>query len=1311
MSVRADILAGRAVILVNIQDTIDKQLRTIRSKMRVFSNSLSEIGGDLFRGGVAGTFAAFFPVKQFVDFQDSILFLQSKLRNTKVDIVELEAYIRKLGRTTSFTSKQVAETAAVLAQAGLDEKLRPAILPTLDLARSERVEPDVAGRILANVLSSFDLAAEKAQETASKLATAARLGTTDLVLLGESLKYNVTTFRQLNIPLEDALGMITMLSNAGMRGSLAGTSLNTAFGELVTKTKELAKVGSGVYITEQDIAEPLRVLVKLKAAMSELSATEQQETLRKLFNIRGARGIGGQTIQDLKTLDDITKEIRNSTDEARQGAILMDSRLGGVFRRASSALEEFSISLGQTTEGPLTTFGTSIQRLFDSLAVLTQQNSRLGQAILFTPPAVLATSAAFLLLSTTISKVIMLFSPLLGVNKMFFTSLAAIVGVNVKALKGMFNYVGFINAAINKTLETQKKVANSIKQVQDKIGKFQASARTRTTSLEQRNQNKLAQLDRSFADKRVAVQRESNQKIDEISKKNRVAAAELSKKQRDERTKLKDRLKKTENELTQNVVNNAKEAQKAQQMQIKQQNSYDKQLFALQNKQYKERIKLSADYKTELKSILSEISQVRSQAAKTDMLMLTKAGAKLREKQATLEKQASTLVKGEKKKQIALAKNQAKELVALQGQQTQAFSRYANKSLSAEQNLLKAQDALQKAKVNNAVRIARMDKIQQKTLQVAREKAGLTPGTFLAGTYGKSPDSLKRANDIESKLLMKQGVQRRNLLNRNNAVEAQLAQRVRKSQAKLNADLKLEKSKQPKGFLGFLTKERSDFNLIPDLVAGLGKLESGLTGVKNIITGATKVDWVRGLYGTLKGSISLIKGVFSGLVKIASIPFRLSGLIAIGEFLLLFGDKIPVVREALGSLGAAFAGAFANIGQTIKNTGAGFSEVFGGLTEIFNGEIDPGLRSISFGFNMVGESIREGLAKTWRDFLTEIEPGATMIRNAIVGVIAVFNQLLSVIGTLFGTAVGGAGLAITADKSLVETMQSMFSPENFQAFFAHIVGFIESIGSSLVSVIGMAASALAALGRGFAAMLRYLPGTEDSVAALDPQTATRNELLDEQDSIRAAIQGITRSGGQITPELAGRLQEIEAKLATMPDPLIAFLDDAQKKIKEAADKARETIGTMTDSIVPMNDLEKEFGRITTEGLPSPSLPDDITQGITDEFTDIGFADKMDPLLNLGPEFGNLLNNLEEYNKLFPQLDESAMKPDLNPEWLKRVAQMQGTGQIIKSIVGGYEQSRAQRMQLQVNKLDEERNELLQGIKDGIENQEPAVFGP
>src|SRR5690554_2568217 len=125
MTVRADILAGRAVILVNIQDNIDQALKTIRSKMRVGLNNIAEIGGDLFRGGLAGSLAAIFPVKEFVSFQDSMLFLQAKLKDTGVDIRELEKLIRELGRTTSFTSREVAEAGAVLAQAGLGAKVGP----------------------------------------------------------------------------------------------------------------------------------------------------------------------------------------------------------------------------------------------------------------------------------------------------------------------------------------------------------------------------------------------------------------------------------------------------------------------------------------------------------------------------------------------------------------------------------------------------------------------------------------------------------------------------------------------------------------------------------------------------------------------------------------------------------------------------------------------------------------------------------------------------------------------------------------------------------------------------------------------------------------------------------------------------------------------------------------------------------------------------------------------------------------------------------------------------------------------------------
>jgi hypothetical protein len=47
MAFRTDILAGQAVIQVSIQDTLDRQLRTMKSKLFAFSNSINKIGQDL----------------------------------------------------------------------------------------------------------------------------------------------------------------------------------------------------------------------------------------------------------------------------------------------------------------------------------------------------------------------------------------------------------------------------------------------------------------------------------------------------------------------------------------------------------------------------------------------------------------------------------------------------------------------------------------------------------------------------------------------------------------------------------------------------------------------------------------------------------------------------------------------------------------------------------------------------------------------------------------------------------------------------------------------------------------------------------------------------------------------------------------------------------------------------------------------------------------------------------------------------------------------------------------------------------------
>jgi len=358
---RGAIYAGKAAILLTVQDQIDRGLVAARNKLRAFSNTLGDIGSGALRGGFLGSIGSGFMLKRFSDFSDELLNLQVKLgyfgnitTEQAKNIDGLIGRVRELGKTTSFTSKQVAEAATQLAQAGFSiGEIKNSLQPVLDLARGTGFGLAESAAMMANAIRTFNLDTKQANTVVSQFVKATRLGTIEIQDLQEALKYASGSAVNLEQTLPTLLGLFVQMSEAGLKGSLAGTSLNTAMLNLVKNFESMEQTLSGFQLirNRQGMLDLVATLESLYNATAKMDKLQRVATFQDIFNIRGARAIA--STQEIERVIRFAREIQNAGNEARLAALTMDSGLGGAARRATSALDDFGKTIGFIVDKPL----------------------------------------------------------------------------------------------------------------------------------------------------------------------------------------------------------------------------------------------------------------------------------------------------------------------------------------------------------------------------------------------------------------------------------------------------------------------------------------------------------------------------------------------------------------------------------------------------------------------------------------------------------------------------------------------------------------------------------------------------------------------------------------------------------------------------------------------------------------------------------------------------------------------------------------------------------------------------------------------
>lgn len=297
-------------------------------------------------------------VKTTASFEDAMLKVQSLSGATAEEYDQLNAAAIQYGSTTAWTSKDVADAMGYMALAGFDtNEILASTSGMLSLASASGEDLATVTDILTDSMTGFGDSAEDAGRYADVLATVQAKTNTTVGMLGEAFKYVAPLAGSYGYELEDVSTALGMMANAGVKGSMSGTSLNSIITRLGTNTdgarEMIAALGVEFYNTDGTARAIGDVLMDLTDATADMTTEEKSLIAKTVAGQEAQKGLLAIMNQGSGTYEELREQLHDCSGAAADMADNMESGVGGAMRGLESAMEGFKISLGQKFQEPV----------------------------------------------------------------------------------------------------------------------------------------------------------------------------------------------------------------------------------------------------------------------------------------------------------------------------------------------------------------------------------------------------------------------------------------------------------------------------------------------------------------------------------------------------------------------------------------------------------------------------------------------------------------------------------------------------------------------------------------------------------------------------------------------------------------------------------------------------------------------------------------------------------------------------------------------------------------------------------------------
>lgn len=414
-------------------------LAQVQAQMRATAHRVQEagtaMGVALGAAGAAVGLALGSAVVKAADFEAQIDRVGAIAGATGSEFDALKKAALDLGASTSKSATEVAVGMEQMAAAGFEVNEIIAAMPGI-IAAAEASGEDMARvtEVVTAALNSFGLEAQEASRVADIMAEAANRSAASVDDMGYAFKYAGPVAKQLGFDIEWLAAAVGVMTDAGLEGSQAGTTLRMALSRLANPPKAAAEAlrEMGVALTDANgKARPVpEVLADVMNALRGMSKEQRIAAAQTLFGTEAMSGMLVLAQEAPKDFEGFVNALKNSGGAAQRTAEQMKDNLKGSLEELSGAFETLQISIGDA-------LAPAIRAIADGMQVLVNWFNSLPGPV-----------KSFLAIASAIIGVLLILGSVISFAVAGLGAMAAALGVTIGTVAVAIGWIAAIVAAV-----------------------------------------------------------------------------------------------------------------------------------------------------------------------------------------------------------------------------------------------------------------------------------------------------------------------------------------------------------------------------------------------------------------------------------------------------------------------------------------------------------------------------------------------------------------------------------------------------------------------------------------------------------------------------------------------------------------------------------------------------------------------------------------------------------------------------------------------------------------------------------------------